>query len=413
MIRLLHISDVHLNAGYASKSESIRVQMKEAHFDTLSNMFAFVIQENMDGVLIAGDFFDHDKISFKEEYFVKEWFNKLLNAGVSIFYATGNHDPMYTVPFIESLKGNSLFHIFESDEIKVVESIARNATPYRVIGVGHKSKNEQRNLIREYPHKFDDGVWIGIGHASVPSAQTVGEKEHYMATSVSDIEALNYDYFALGHIHVRQMLTSKIGYSGNPQGLNSKEVGSKGGLVVTIGQNHTEVSPINFNKIQWESIKVTLSSDLRNLDDLLNRCVEVTTDYISKVGLSANRILGRMVLSGKTELKSMLEIPENIAFLERNIMDRTGLMYADVKLIELYSVVSPEPYLKENTVLAQILRRLDGFQCEDALLEQLYRLPIYSKQMTQDEKKQQLISMQSQLTEEILQRMVMKTDDHK
>lgn len=412
VLRLLHISDVHFNAGYASKSESVRLQMKEAHFETLKTMFEFVIREALDGILIAGDLFDHEKINFREAYFVLEWFNKLLEADVAIYYSTGNHDPMYSTPFIESLRNHPLFHIFENDEETEIRCVAKDSTAYRVIGVGHKSKNEQRNLIRNYPPKSDDEIWIGIGHASVPSALTVGEKESYMATSLSDIEALNYDYFALGHIHVRQMLTSKIGYSGNPQGMNSKETGPKGGLLITVDHGHTQVLPVNFNKIQWESIAILISPEINNLDDLIIRCLEGVTQHISSVGLSANRILGRIWLSGKTPLKKALEIPDNRVFLERTIKDRTGLMYVDIKLGEMQSVISKEPYLAENTVLAQILRRLDGFDCEAALMEQLYKLPIYSKQMSKDEKQQQLVSMQTQLIEEILQRMVIETDDN-
>lgn len=412
MLRLLHISDVHLNAGYASKSESVRLQLKEAHFETLKTMFEFVICEALDGILIAGDLFDHEKINFREEYFVLEWFKKILDAGIAIYYATGNHDPMYSAPFIEPLKNHPLFHIFESDENTEIKSVAKDYTEYRVIGVGHKSKNEQRNLIRNYPPKTDDGIWIGIGHASVPSALSVGEKESYMATSIADIEMLDYDYFALGHIHGRQMLTPKIAYSGNPQGMNSKETGSKGGLLITVDHAHTEVLPVNFNKIQWESISIEVSPEIKNLDDLLIKCIEGVTQYISNVGLSANRILGRILLSGITPLKKALETPENRAFLERNIKERTGLMNVDIKQGDMRSVLSKEPYLSENTVLAQILRRLDGFECEEALMDQLYKLPIYSKQMNTDEKQQQLVSMQIQLIEEILQRMVMETDDN-
>ena len=47
----------------------------------------------------------------------------------------------------------------------------------------------------------------------------------YMPTRIEDLESLNYDYIALGHVHIRQQLGNEnIYYSGNPQGFKFKEI---------------------------------------------------------------------------------------------------------------------------------------------------------------------------------------------
>jgi DNA repair exonuclease SbcCD nuclease subunit len=409
MIRFLHLSDIHLSAGFANKSSYVRNQIKEALYESIVRAIDYTIENDLEGLILAGDFFDDDKLSFKDEYFVINQFERLLNNRQKIFYATGNHDPMLTARFLEPLKGQSLFHFFEDDTIKCLDVVSRSGIPYKVVGVGHKSKNEQRNLIMHFPVKSTDEIWLGLAHASVPSAIDIDDKARYMATPLIQIEALDYNYFALGHIHIRQKLTPKIAYSGNLQGLNIKETGTKGGFLVTLAADSTTVEPVDFNVIYWEQCDLLLTPDIKTLSELQQRLVDQITVSIADSPSAAKLMIMRMNLCGRSPLKKQLEQDSNRTFLAEIVKDKTGLLDFEIKSRNLNNYYNLDELSRENTLLSQMIKRISSESFEDDLLTKIYELPIFDDTF---EKDKYLESMKNQLLQDVVERMVVCSDDH-
>lgn len=356
MLKLLHISDVHLNTGFSSKNEKVRATLKSALLKALEDAFKYVIENDVEGIIIAGDFFDHDQISFAIESFVVTLFKKALECNKHIFYVTGNHDPMKTSSFLSTLTKSPYFHMFENDVVEHVKLISKSGMPYHVIACGHKSKNEKRNLIKTYPQKEGDEIWIGIGHASVPSAISIKDKESYMAAPLADIEYLDYNYFALGHIHVRQQLSKKVAYSGNIQGLNIKETGDKGGYLIHLTPNLTDVSEVSFQHVRWEQIDVAVPNDLKTLSELQEQIVDKITKSCNEIPLAANQLVFRVHLIGKSSIAQMLKQIENLSFLVHSIKEKMGLLDVEIKTHQLTNIFEVERFMGEHTLLAHILK---------------------------------------------------------
>ncbi len=413
MVKLLHISDVHLNAGYSNKNEKVRSKLKMALKIAFSKAMDFAISSSVDGIVIAGDFFDHDKISFEDEQFVYENFDKVLSIGISIFYCSGNHDPMQTTQFLKRFENYKNFKIYEDDQISLDSFISRDHTPYKIISVGHKSKNEQRNLIKTFPQKNDDTIWIGLAHASVPSALSTTDKLNYMAVALTDIEKLEYDYFALGHIHIRQLLTPKIGYSGNIQGINIKETGSKGGYLITITSNGTFVEPVDFNEIIWEQLTLEIPGDVKNLTQLQSWIIESIMPTISKCKVPTKNMIIRINLTGKTILKSELSQHENLSYLVDYLKNRMGLLEVEIKVVGVSSPINVEDLMTENTVLSEALHIVKNLEMEKELLQRLLSLPIYSNHDSNESKIEYLLERAFGLSDAIVERMVVEKYEDK
>jgi len=412
MIRFLHLSDVHLNVGFANKSSIIRKQIKEALYESIEKAMDFTIENALEGLIIAGDFFDDEKIPFRDEYFILAQLKRILDHGIKIFYVTGNHDPMLTARFLEPLRHHALFYGFDDDTIKCIDVKSRSNLTYKVVGVGHKSKNEQRNLIEMFPCKSNDDIWLGIGHASVPSAIEVADKARYMAAPLAQIEKLNYNYFALGHIHIRQLLTPKIGYSGSLQGLSIKETGPKGGFLVTLTQNVTQVEPVNFNVIHWAQYDLKLQTSIQTLSELQQLIVEHVSSYIETHASAAKQMIMRMNLVGKSALKAQLELGSNLTFLTEVVKDKTGLLDFEIKSHNVYNNFDLDALASENTILSQMIRRISDDTYEPELLKKIFNLPIFDGKQTALEKEAYLLAMKTNLLHEVIDRMVVKTDDH-
>ena len=412
MIRFLHLSDVHMSAGFANKSSYVRNQIKDALYETIVYAIDYIIENDLEGLILAGDFFDDDKVSFKDEHFVMNQFKRVLDDDRKIFYVTGNHDPMLTARFLEPLTKHDLFYFFDDDTIKCLDIVSRGGTPYKVVGVGHKSKNEQRNLIKNFPCRSTDEIWIGIAHASVPSAIDIADKMRYMATPLSQIEALDYHYFALGHIHIRQLLTPKIGYSGNLQGLNIKETGSKGGFLVSLTPDATKIESVDFNVIRWEQCELTLSSNIRTLSELQQVLVDHITSSIGSIQAAAKQIIMRVNVQGRSPLKKQLELDSNCTFLEEIIKDKTGLLDFEIKSRNLSNHYDLEELSGENTILSQMIKRISDETYEKDLMEKIVELPIFDGKMTRQDKEAYLLAMKTQLLQEVIERMVVRLDEN-
>jgi DNA repair protein SbcD/Mre11 len=71
---------------------------------------------------------------------------------------------------------------------------------------------------------------------------------------IEDLKNKGYDYWALGHVHKHEVIEKDphIIFSGNTQGRHSRETGSKGCVLVTVGQSHeTEMRVYTIDVVRW------------------------------------------------------------------------------------------------------------------------------------------------------------------
>jgi len=406
MMKFLHLSDIHINAPFASRDEKIRNNLKNSLWESFERAINFALSEQLEAVIFAGDFFDHHRISFLEENQVAQNFNQLLNAGIKIIVVSGNHDPMDTIKLINRFKKHPNFILFEGDEIGIRKLKSRNGENYTVVGVGHKSKNEQRNLISEFPLKSDDQIWIGVAHASVPTASSTPEKGHYMATPLRVIEQLNYDYFALGHIHIRQKLTNRIAYSGNIQGLSIKETDARGGFIVDIFEGHTQLTPINFSGIDFHVITVNIDETVDQLPLFQELLRDEVSEGIGKNDKPANRLIYRIELTGRSPLKHALQNEENLSFIGEWIKEQTGLLAVEIVNSGVKNLENPEKFINENTVLAEVLKSIQQIENDVILKDRLNALKMIQDPVSL------AIKIKDALMDEAVERMVKSKDEN-
>ena len=111
---------------------------------------------------------------------------------------------------------------------------------------------------------------IGILHSSVTGREG---HENYAPCSIDDMMAKGYDYWALGHIHLREVLHEKdpvILFSGNIQGRHIKETGDKGCTLVTVEDGRIEsYEHLSLDVLRWELCEIN-ASGLESVDELMD-----------------------------------------------------------------------------------------------------------------------------------------------
>jgi hypothetical protein len=172
-----------------------------------------------------------------------------------------------------------------------------------VHGQGFATRAVTENLAAGYPPAAPDMINVGLLHTSL-----TGHPSHdsYAACSPQDLERLGYDYWALGHIHIRGRACDgpPAFYAGCVQGRSVRESGPHGGLVVELERGEEpRVEPVNFDVLRWSTTEIDCTA-VETLDELLNRARSALTDVLSEAG--GLPVACRVRLTGRTSLHSWL-----------------------------------------------------------------------------------------------------------
>ena len=269
-MRFIHIADVHLDTPFGSRSEAMGVRLRSAALEALDRCVDTAISEQVDAVLIAGDLFDGTRLSFGTERSLLTRLVRLADEGIQVVYATGNHDPG---------DGTRTGSLDWPDNVTVISTPAAVSVPIapgggepigHVTGAGHGTSRETADLSRLLtPVPDDDLPQVALLHTQVLSASATGRHGPYAPSTLDNLRAARFHYWALGHVHLRQELSSDphVHYCGSLQGRTPAETGAKGGLLVDLGDPaHPVVEFRPFSPVRWERLSVSTLGEARSLE---------------------------------------------------------------------------------------------------------------------------------------------------
>lgn len=359
-MRFLHAADIHLDAAFSSRSETTRQRLRDASRDAFRRLADLALAESVDVVLLAGDLFDDERLSFQTERFLLDQLQRLASAGIPVVYATGNHDPGR-----EGLR---------SAELPWPENVtvARDREPVRltvkdgagkpkgvVTAVGHASSSETEDLSALFPSPEGGLPEVGVLHTQVLDSPGSAEHGKYAPSRLQGLEASGHDYWALGHVHKRSALRDRPGvhYPGNLQGRTHGERGPKGCLLVDLGPaGPPSVVFHELAPIRWEDLEVRDPVDAATLDALV-RSVSAQWEEVSASGGSGvTDWIARIRISGATPLWRELSREEDQDHLREELMHRLGVLDLTLQIGSVHPRVRVEDHLSREDVLGQALR---------------------------------------------------------
>src|SRR5699024_8711277 len=131
--------------------------------------------------------------------------------------------------------------------------------------------------------------------------------------TISELLEAQFDYWALGHIHKRKYLHEDedppIVYSGNSQGLNKKETGEKGCILVDI-DDYDDMANISFiptADVEWHTLEIAIS-EKETVETLLRDCEEA----MENLRHDQTGVLMTIAFTGSGPLHSYLQEEENM-----------------------------------------------------------------------------------------------------
>lgn len=268
-MKFIHFADAHLDSPFLglsflpSKSFSL---IHEAPNQSLTEVVNLALKEKVDLVLIAGDTFDSARPNPNSQIFFAEQMARLTDAKIQVVMIFGNHDHMKKEDLL--VADSPYFKLIgDGEKIETVKCETATGFEYEVTGFSYLKNHITDDKVSAFPTK-GNCYHFGLVHAQEKSGQT--NQNVYAPFSLTEIKNLNYDYFALGHIHLRQVLSSSpwIVYPGNLQGRHINETDKKGCYLGEINEQtrETQIKFVPTCPIIWQKIAITITKTLSQAD---------------------------------------------------------------------------------------------------------------------------------------------------
>lgn len=270
-IRFLHTADLHLDTPFKGLTQFPDEQLKwlrESTFQAFTNFIRYAVEKKPDFIVIVGDIYDGEHRSLRAQLKFQEGMEALNEAQIPVFLSYGNHDHLKGTWTRFELPEN--VYVFQ-EEVEG-KTISIRGERVHVYGFSYPERHVTEPMIDAYPVAQTDEVHIGLLHGSI-----AGDASHavYAPFTKEALLSKSYHYWALGHIHKRQVLHEDppIVYAGNLQGRHRHEQGAKGFHDVRLNHGQVTRQFVQASSIVFESLSVSCKG-MRHVGDWLDACKE-------------------------------------------------------------------------------------------------------------------------------------------
>ncbi len=323
----VHAADLHLDTGFQGigrLDDRLAARLRDASLQAFDALIDLTLDRDAAFLVLAGDVYDGAERGLRAQLRFEQGVRRLADAGIHTFVAHGNHDPLVTGWQLVTAWPDRV-HVFGHEQVES-HTVTRDGQPLAVVqGVSYAETAEQRNLARLFERTDLDVPHVAVLHTNVGK---VGEHANYAPCSTDDLRRRGIDYWALGHIHQRQVVLDGTGddpwayYPGNLQGRSPKptEQGPKGASVVTVEAGRIQPPEhVTLDRARFASVEV----DVTGVASL----GEVERELAAEADAAVAAATGRLVvlrgrLTGRGRVHHALARPAALDEVREALSDR-------------------------------------------------------------------------------------------
>ena len=257
--RFIHAADLHLDSplqGLEAYEDAPVTTIREATRKALANLVDLCLSEQVAFLLIAGDVFDGEWKSMGTGRYFADQMARLSKAKIPVFLIKGNHDAASQISQSIEIPGVYTFS-HKAPETFDIEDLG-----VALHGQSYKSAETKENLAANYPAPRKGKLNIGLLHTCGTGGSTLHAP--YAPCTVPELVAKGYDYWALGHVHQRDILWEDppIIFPGNIQGRHVREPAAEGKGVTLVhvqGGSIDRFAHIPLDTVRWDVLRIDVS----------------------------------------------------------------------------------------------------------------------------------------------------------
>jgi exonuclease SbcD len=296
----IHAADLHLDSpmlGIGRLEPKVQAALRDASLEAYDRLIDLALQQDAAFVVLAGDVFDHETPSLRAQFHLRDGFRRLERAGIRVFWAHGNHDPFDSLDTHVGWPANVTRFPAGHPAVHRVERAG--SVLAAVYGISYPTAAVVDAYVRQFVRQDDAPYAVAVLHANVG-----GQPGHdnYAPASLTELREAGFDYWALGHIHQREVLSQHppVVYAGNLQGRHVRETGPKGAYVVRVDEfRHAQLEFRALAPVRWELL--TLNCDGMQTWDQVEEAALTALAPLAPQETEGGVVV-RLVLTGRTEL---------------------------------------------------------------------------------------------------------------
>jgi DNA repair exonuclease SbcCD nuclease subunit len=272
----VHTGDFHLGRPFTflQQGNYYGKNKRKELWKAFDEMIAYVKEEEVPLLLIAGDLFDSVNVLSMDIKRAAEGLASLDKTWVVII--TGNHDYHGDSSPYKKVEWSSNVYIFKEDVFRSVYIKELNTEIYGMSWV--------KNEYRAFPERSFNSVKLDDTRYNILMAHgEVTNQSLYLPIDLKLIEKKGFDYIALGHIHKPGLTPGGAAYCGSPVPLNFGETGERGFLisqVTTDYENRTFITSSGFNPIEsrkYETIEIQIAPE-DSYHEIIQKAISCDTE---------------------------------------------------------------------------------------------------------------------------------------
>ena len=275
-IKFVHAADVHLDSplrGLERYEGAPVEQIRGATRKAFVNLVNLCIQKRVNFLILAGDLYDGDLLDYQTGLFFANQMSKLQSLVSKFIWCRAT-----TTLRARSLRVSA--YLIMCIPFPVVNPHT-GGSRIRVAlhGWSYPTRAVTEDISQRYPDPLSGFYNIGILHTSLDGRPG---HDHYAPCSLQNLINRGYDYWALGHIHQREIVTEKplVVFPGNLQGRHVREAGAKGCIYVEVSGGQTQIDFHPLDVVQWAVCTVNLGG-IETPAEAIDTAVEQLRSHIS------------------------------------------------------------------------------------------------------------------------------------
>lgn len=377
-LRFIHTADIHLGRPLhcgGRPPASCSQLFNQATYHALKKIVDSAIYYQVDFVLVSGDLYDAEAYSVAANKFFVSQCQRLQKHQIPLFRIGGNHDPFRRQE--EPFPSPSLVTCFDSEQVE--HRIFHDGQGRRkalIMGQSYRTRWESRKMVSSFTLPKKGLFTIGLLHTQLDPANN-----RYVPCSPADLLSMkDVHYWALGHLHQLQMVNFQkpaVVFPGTPQGLQVKEEGPRGCLLVEVEDSVPSVKFIPTSSLIFFQLEIPIDGSIgkvpRNLVDLEEMMLDAGALFLENPPPLPEAVASidddypqciegfvvRWILKGRGPLHSILEDGEAIPYLQERLqeifMERHPFLFTHSILLRTGNPLPQrEELMKKNPLFVEL-----------------------------------------------------------